>query len=116
MFSAIGEKIITTVASVIVSALVGAMISYIVTKRSDKKKRIIELEQKQGALEDGTRALLRAEIIRSYDKYTDRGWIPLYAREALEKAYEAYRNLGGNGAVKHLYEELCELPNKEIDI
>lgn len=116
MISAIGEKVITTVASVIASALVGALISYIVTKRSDKKKKILELEKRQGAVEEGTKALLRAEIIRSYDKYMDRGWIPLYAREALDKAYEAYKGLGGNGAMSHLYEDMAELPNKGAEV
>ena len=109
----ISEKLITTVVSVIASAIVGAVVSHIVTKRSDKKKRLAELEKRQTALEEGTKALLRAEIIRSYDKYTDRCWIPLYAREALDKAYEAYKGLGGNGAMSHLYEEVARLPNRK---
>ena len=39
------------------------------------------------AIKNGLQCLLRAEIIRSYDKYTERGYCPLYAKEALTRAY-----------------------------
>lgn len=32
------------------------------------------------AIKNGLQCLLRAEIIRSYDKYTERGYCPLYAK------------------------------------
>lgn len=41
------------------------------------------------AIKNGLQCLLRAEIIRSYDKYTERGYCPLYAKEALTRAYTA---------------------------
>lgn len=62
------------------------------------------------ALEMGVQCLLRAEIIRSYDKYTDRGFCPLYAQEALTRAYDSYHGLGGNDVATKLYEEVMKLP------
>ena len=73
---------------------------------------IISLIAKNKALKNGLQCLLRAEIIRSYDKYKDRGEIPIYAKEALEKEYKAYHKLGGNDVATGLYNELMKLPCK----
>lgn len=67
----------------------------------------------QNALKDGTLALLRNEIIHSYDKYIYRKWIPIYARENVLKLYEAYHQLGGNGAIDKLIEEIEALSSND---
>lgn len=59
----------------------------------------------------GTQCLLRAEIIRQHEKYMDRGYCPVYAKESLTKEYQAYHNLGGNDVATALYEQLMSLPN-----
>jgi hypothetical protein len=64
----------------------------------------------QKSLRNGTQALLRNEIIRSYEKYMEKKWIPLYARENVTVMYNAYHDLGGNGPITQLMEELSELP------
>ena len=68
--------------------------------------------KKSCALEDGVQCLLRAGIIRSYDKYTERGHCPLYAKEALTRAYASYHRLGGNDVATKLYNEMMKLPNE----
>ena len=40
---------------------------------------------KNKAMREGVRSLLRAEIIRAYEKYTERGYCPIYAREPLTR-------------------------------
>ena len=67
---------------------------------------------KNKSLKNGLQCLLRAEIIRSYDKYIEKGEIPIYAKEALEKEYKAYHKLGGNDVATGLYTELMKLPCK----
>lgn len=62
------------------------------------------------ALEDGVQCLLRAEIIRAHDKYTEKGFCPIYALEALKRAYAAYHALGGNDVATRLYEDILQLP------
>jgi hypothetical protein len=37
------------------------------------------------------------------------GEIPSYAYQNFEEMYEAYHDLGGNGMVKKMYEEIKEL-------
>ena len=63
-------------------------------------------------IENGLQCLLRAEIIRSHDKYKDKGFCPLYAKEALTRAYKAYHALGGNDVATNLYNECMILPDK----
>ena len=62
------------------------------------------------ALRKGVLGLLRADLIRSYEKYGERGYCPIYARDALEQEYEAYHNLGGNGTITDLWNKTKLLP------
>ena len=64
------------------------------------------------ALAEGLQALLRAEIIRQNEKYTERGYCPVYAKEALRREYNAYHTLGGNDVATELYHKTLELPNE----
>lgn len=65
--------------------------------------------KKEQAFKKGVRCLLRLEIIRSYDKYTERGFCPLYAKEALTRAYDSYHELGGNDVATELYHQLMQM-------
>lgn len=62
------------------------------------------------AIKNGLQCLLRAEIIRSHEKYCERACCPIYAKEALTRAYAAYHALDGNDVATKLYEETLELP------
>lgn len=57
----------------------------------------------------GTMLLLRVQLIEYHDKYMKRGSIPSYAYENFIEMYEAYHELGGNGMVTHMKEEIEEL-------
>lgn len=92
-------NIIQIVLTALISAVVTGGLTYLGIMRQSIK-----------ALKGGLLSLLRAELIRSHDKYTQKGFCPLYAKEALEKAYNAYSALGGNGAMKQVYEETMNLP------
>ncbi len=60
-------------------------------------------------IEDGLQCLLRAEIIRSHEKYISQGYCPIYAKESLRRVYTAYHNLGGNDIATALYNECLNL-------
>lgn len=72
-------------------------------------------QRKNSALERGVQCLLRAEIIRNDEKYTDRGYCPIYAKEALKNAYSAYHDLGGNDVATALYNETMSLKTDKGD-
>ena len=95
-------NVLQTVVTVLVTAIVTGALTYVKVERQNIK-----------ALKNGLLSLLRAELIRSHDKYIKQGFCPLYAKEALEKAYKAYSALGGNGAMKQVYEDTMELPIEE---
>lgn len=73
-------------------------------------KRQKEEDQRQCAIELGIQALLRDRVVQAYYHYSERGWITLHGLEATEKMYTEYHNLGGNGTVTKLMEDLRELP------
>ena len=107
--------------SEIVVALIGAAVTAgnvlftTLMSRSTEKKRRAEVDEirqndRTKQLENGVQSLLRAEIIRSHEKYMDKGFCPVYAREALSRIYESYHALGGNGTMTELYKQVMALP------
>lgn len=70
------------------------------------------LANRRSNVRNGLQCLLRSEIIRAHDKYTTRGFCPIYAKESLTKAYNAYHNLGGNDVATELYRACIMLPDK----
>lgn len=69
-------------------------------------------QKKNAAIAEGMQSLLRESIVRNYNKYTDRGYCPIYAKETLKHVYEAYHNLGGNDVATKLYHTLLEMPEE----
>ena len=65
------------------------------------------------AMRKGIRALLRADLIRLYNKYhDDLGYCPLYVKQSLEEEYKQYHTLKGNGVGTQMYKGLMELPTE----
>lgn len=95
----------TIIVALITSAV--TIFNVLYTNISNRRKKKSADEQ---AIEDGLQCLLRAEIIRCHDKYTDRKYCPIYAKESLRRAYTAYHNLGGNDVATQLYNECIALP------
>ena len=106
--------------SAIICALISAAVTIgnvvfttVMSHISEKKRRqdveTMRQNDRTKQLESGLQSLLRAEIIRSHEKYMDRGYCPVYAREALTRAYESYHALGGNGTITGLYNQIMAL-------
>jgi hypothetical protein len=95
------DKIIAWAVPFVFGGIATGMITYIRMQR-----------KRQTALENGVQCLLRAEIIRNHDKYMERRHCPIYAKEALKRAYTAYHALGGNDVATRLYDEVMELPTE----
>lgn len=78
------------------------LLGYIVWLLKQQKKE-------RDANSRGTMLLLRVQLIEYHDKYTALGHIPSYAYQNFCEMYEAYHDLGGNGMVTKMYEEIHEL-------
>lgn len=87
----------------IIEFLLGVVTTALVAKIKQQKKE-------SNSLKDGMLSLLRAELIRSGEKYMEKEWVPIYAKDAYDKAYNAYHGLGGNGTMTQLHEQVMELP------
>ncbi len=57
----------------------------------------------------GTMLLLRVQMIEYHSKYMKIGDIPSYAYQNFCEMYEAYHELGGNGMVTKMKQEIDEL-------
>lgn len=101
-------EIAITICSILgVSGIISTFVNRKLLKLEQRQQ---EQEERYKAVENGVQALLRANIINIYNKYTDRGEIPIYERENVEHLYKEYKTLGGNGVVESLVEKLEDLP------
>ena len=84
------------------SAVMTAVMGYVVKLLKDQKKA-------RSATADGTRCLLRVQLIEYHDKYLDEGTIPSYALENWNDMFKAYTELGVNGLIKRMDKEIQNL-------
>ena len=73
-----------------------------------------DIKERQKAVENGVQALLRNELIRRYREYETKGEITIIDKENIEHLFTEYKNLGGNGTVAAMYEEILNLPIKIV--
>ena len=65
------------------------------------------------ALKSGLQALLRAQMIAEYNKWNERGFAPIYARENFENCWRQYHNLGANGVMDDVHQRFMALPTSD---
>ena len=65
----------------------------------------------------GVQALLRAQMIRDYNEWSEKGYAPIHVRENFENCWYQYHSLGANGVMDDIHEKFLALPiepqNKE---
>ena len=101
------ENIAQIILSYLIPTLLGGVLGFIATKLKKNKKKDL-------AIELGVQALLRNEIIRRYREFETKGEISILDQENLDEMFEQYKNLGGNGTVKKMMNDLYELKTKII--
>lgn len=100
------KKILMETYSIALPIVLTALMGYIVWLLQKQKKD-------RDANSKGTMLLLRVQLIEYHDKYTILGSIPSYAYENFCEMYEAYHELGGNGMITKMKEEIDELHLKK---
>lgn len=101
------EEILKIAISYIIPTALGGILGFVSTKLKKNKK-------KEKAIEEGVQALLRNELVRRYREYEAKGEMSILDKENMEAMFIQYQNLGGNGTVKHLMDDLLQLPTKII--
>ena len=56
------------------------------------------------SMRSGLQALLRAQMIAEFNKWEERGYAPIYARENFENCWKEYHSLGANGVMDNIRE------------
>lgn len=100
------ENLLLETYSIALPIVLTALMGHIVWLLKKQKKD-------RDANSKGTMLLLRVQLIEYHDKYTILGSIPSYAYENFCEMYEAYRELGGNGMITKMKEEIDELHLKK---
>lgn len=83
---------------VVLTALMGYVVWLLKRQKCDKD-----------ATSKGTMLLLKVQLIEYHDKYCAAGHIPSYAYDNFVEMYKAYHDLGGNGMVTKMKEEIEKL-------
>ena len=78
-------------------------VSYIHTKMQ-------KLRDENKAIRLGVQALLRGQMISEYNKWSERGYAPIWAKENFENVWNNYHNLGANGVMDNIHEKFIDLP------
>lgn len=64
------------------------------------------------ALKLGMQALLRAQMISEYNKWDERGYAPIYARDNFQNCWAQYHSLGANGVMDDIHDRFMRLPTE----
>ncbi len=103
------EFIVTEIIKWLIPFVMGAVIpTAIGIIKKDRKK--------DKSIENAVQALLRNELIRRYREYKIKGEMTILDKENIEHMYKEYKNLGGNGTVKELMDELLDVPTKVVKL
>lgn len=98
----------------IISSLLSATIATIKQKKNKITEENIQTEQKLLTVQLGLQALLRANMINDYNRWNEKGYAPIYARENFENCWKQYHTLGANGVMDDIHKKFMELPTSCI--
>lgn len=96
-------SIVNYILTSLIAAITGWAIAYI-------KKQLNQAKADNDAVKLGIQALLRAQMISEWNRWSDKGYAPIYARENFENCYKQYETLGANGVINDLRKKFLELP------
>ena len=69
-------------------------------------------DREDTALHKGVQALLRDRLIDGYNTFINRGYVSIVEKQNYDNMYHAYHDLGKNGVMDSMYNEVMELPIK----
>ena len=94
-----------------VFAVITAVLAWCLRNVSTQLKKE---KSRNEAIAEGMQSLLRESIVDNYNKYSDKGFCPIYAKESIKKVYSAYHKLGGNDVATELYNKLLRMEEEPV--
>ena len=101
--------VITAVLSVVSGVLVFLVKNLITENNKLRKEKETQDHEKSEALCNGVLQLLKIQIIEYHDKYMAGDNIPPYVYANFDSMYKAYKQLGGNGVITRMKEDIDKL-------
>ncbi len=77
------------------------------------RKMVREQTKRIELMEEGIQSILHDRIYQACHFFISRGWVCISDLKNLEHLYEPYRQMGGNGTAKELYERVLDLEIRE---
>ena len=106
-------QVVLSVITTVMTSVIGLLFHKF--KQREEKREIWEQERflREKAVGDALRALCRDRILQGYINYKQREGITAQEFETINKLYDAYHALGGNGTITAVFEKIIHLPIKE---
>lgn len=110
-------QIISLVLSIVGIPSLATIIGWIHARQKKTEQEQRQIAQKQNeetqALKLGVQALLRSQMITDYNKWYDKGYAPIYARESFQNCWIQYETLGENGVMEDIHNRFMSLPTSQ---
>lgn len=91
-------------------ALFGLLLTGIGIAQRKLSKRMKDEKNRNQAIENGVRDMLRLTILDNYERCKTAGKISVSRKDAIDSAYKSYHALGGNGTITQIHNEIMEMP------
>ena len=105
---------IIAIATSVMSAMLVFILQSVIRENARLKKEKDEKQCKHdAALENGVVCILRKHLMDEHEIWTEKGFITAKALESGLLMYKAYKDLGGNGMIDHMEDEIQALPIKD---
>ena len=75
-------------------------------------KKAKDEKNENKAIRLGVQALLRDRLLQEYNKWIDKNYAPIYAKENFENLWIQYHNLGVNGVMDEIHKTFMDLPTE----
>lgn len=98
----------------VVSGILGFILQNVIRENVRLKKEKDEAQQKyDNAMRNGMVCVLRKHLMDDHECWMEKGHITSHALENGLAMYKAYKDLGGNGMIDHMKDEIQELPIRD---
>lgn len=91
-------------------ALFGLVLTGIGIVQKRLSKRMKDERDRNQAIENGVRDMLRLTILDNYERCKQAGVISVSRKDAIDSAYNSYHALGGNGTITQVHQEIMAMP------
>ena len=96
--------------AIYLAAAAVAVLGIMASNRRDEKEKA---EERNELFKSALRALLRSELMRTHHQAVHEGYATTVDKEVMERTYQSYHRLGGNGIATNLHDEMMNLPTKD---